>query len=166
MALSRLQQYKQAIMTRKCIDTFMVVGLAHFAEYSMEGDEEFIERAGRLKYSLQQYIELENRTRPLIERQSKKMAQNAEGSLPEGKKKLTAEDCKVAFLRFLFLADLMAMEGLYGCPLFISGGDWKYCQEWIRGAVKLFESKAGEEPLPEEVWADEAFGKLCKALRR
>ncbi len=166
MPMTRLQQYKGATMARKSLETFMVVGLPHFAEYSMEGDEEFIERVGRLKKSLQQYFELENRTRTVIERQSRVMAKNAEKAIPEGKGQLTAEDCKVAFLRFLFLADLMAMHAVFGCPQFAYGRDWTFCQEWIRGAVKLFESKAGDEPLPEETWADEAYAKLCNALKR
>lgn len=163
--LTRTQHYQWAVLTWHCLRTFVAVGTCNFAEYKIEGDEDFIDAACRLKYSLA-YPELENKCRKLLERQTKKLAKEAEETLPEGQPKLTAEDCKAAFLRFLFLTDLMLMKSLYGYGPFATGKDWTYCQQWIRGAVHLYESKAGAEPLPEETWADKKFAKLCNILNK
>ena len=161
--LTRSEHYQWAVMTWHCIRTYVAVGTCNFAEYKIEGDEEFIDAACRLKWTLQ-YPELENKTKKVRDRQARRMARNAESVIPEGTGKLTAEDCRVAFLRFLFLADLMLMHVVYGHNPFASNADWKYCQQWIRGAVHLYESSDCENPLEEEIWADEEYLKLCKVL--
>lgn len=163
--LTRTEQYMWCTMARKGVDTFVVLAIPFFAENDIEGAEEFIDTARRLKIYLNN-PELENKTLKVIAAESRKMATNATNSLPEGKGKLTASDCHSGFLRFLFLADLLLMQARYGCPAFTSSPDWQTVQQWIRGAVKLFESKAGTEPLPEETWADKQFKHYCTALRK
>ena len=162
--LTRSEQYMWAEIARQCIETFVAVGLPHFAEYSMEGDVEFVGMAHRLKGTLN-YPELANKTKKTLSRLSRKMARNAENSIPEGKGELTAEDCQVAFLRFLFLADMLAMQAMYGCPIFTTHPAWLFCKDWLRGAVHLFESDPDDDqPLEEEEWADKEFWALCKAI--
>ena len=163
--LTRSEHYQWAVMTWHCIRTYVAVGTCNFAEYKIEGDEGFIDAACRLKLTLQ-HPELENKTKKVRDRQARRMARNAESAIPEGNGKLTAEDCRVAFLRFLFLSDLMLINTVYASNPFTAGPDWAYCQQWIRAAVHLYESKPGAEQLEEELWADKEFKTLSAALGR
>lgn len=163
MPMNRAEQYRWCTMTRKVVDTFVVVAIPFFAEYETEGMEEFIRATKRLKNSFNSPA-LADRTKALIDKESRRLAKQAENSLPEGKKQLTADDCHQAFLRYLFLSDLMLMGAVFSCPAFATSPDWEFVLQWIRDAVHKFESDIDGPPLPEEVWSEKAYKRYHAVL--
>lgn len=159
--LPRIEQYQWATMTRRVLELFQTVSIPFFMEYTVEGQQEFKDRAGRLRYTVQN-AELANRSRKKIVSWFKKLAELADNSIPNGKEKLSAADCEVAFRRFLFLADVMLLDCMISSTDFCRGQNWQFVHDWIGGLNELYDD---EGKSPEEVWAWEIYLKLVGALK-